>query len=186
MNRPMAILLSAGLMAVAVSPATAQSIAGVEFPDGERSFADRVVDYSAPADQPTEPHRHPAGSIGVPDFDRDDFDTYVSLGQGGSLTLRFSDNSLTGSGDTEPDLWIFEIGQVVEDTFVEISSNGRDWAFVGEVRGATSGIDIDAFMRGDHLPGRSSKTSAGAGKAAADAAENAEAAARDRSAGNRS
>lgn len=145
MNRPMGLLLSVALLAVTASPAAAESIAGVEFPDGVRSFADAVVDYSAPADQPTEPHRHPVASIGAPDFDRDDFDTYVSLGQGGSVTLRFSDNSLTGSGDSAPDLWIFESGDVLEDTFVEISNNGRDWVFVGEVTGATSGIDIDAL-----------------------------------------
>jgi hypothetical protein len=123
----------------------AATIGGVHFPDGERSFVDRVVDYAPPSDHPAEPYRDPTTALGVPDFRRGDPTTIVALGQGGSVTLRFSDNSLTGSGDAEADLWIFEAGGQVEDTFVEVSVNGRDWVFVGEVTGATSGIDVDAF-----------------------------------------
>jgi hypothetical protein len=52
---------------------------------------------------------------------------------------------LTGSGDDGFDLWVFEIGPDVEDTFVEVSEDGISWTQVGKVFGATSGIDIDAF-----------------------------------------
>jgi hypothetical protein len=43
------------------------------------------------------------------------------------------------------DLWIFEIGPDVEDTFVDISKDGITWFSVGKVFGSTSGIDIDAY-----------------------------------------
>jgi hypothetical protein len=69
----------------------------------------------------------------------------VSLGRGGRLTLQFTDNLLTGSDDADLDLWIFEVGPDVEDTFVEISADGVIWFAVGSVFGTTSGIDIDAF-----------------------------------------
>ncbi|ENO75174.1 hypothetical protein C664_17837 [Thauera sp. 63] len=69
----------------------------------------------------------------------------MSLGAGGRLVLRFTDNSLTGSGDNGLDLWIFEVGPDVEDTIVDISKDGSNWFNVGSVFGATSGIDIDAF-----------------------------------------
>jgi hypothetical protein len=68
----MGLVMGAALLVVAASPASAESIGGVEFPDGARSFADAVVDYSPPAGQPTEPHRHPEASIGAPDFERTD------------------------------------------------------------------------------------------------------------------
>jgi hypothetical protein len=70
---------------------------------------------------------------------------FVSLGVGGSLTVRFTDNFLTGSDSTADDLWIFEVGPDIEDTFVEVSSDGLNWTSVGKVFGSTLGVDIDAF-----------------------------------------
>ena len=80
---------------------------------------------------------HPTSSAGAAE--------YASLGDGGSITLEFVDNRLTGSGDSNADLWVFEIGPDVEDTFVEISTNGVTWSAVGKVLGSTRGVDIDAF-----------------------------------------
>ena len=114
---------------------------GVEFPQGVSSFADAVTVYSPVivSGQPTAPNRVAANSIGAPNS------ASVTLGDGGSITLEFGDNRLTGSGNAGLDLWIFEIGPDVEDTFVEISKDGVAWSEVGKVFGATSGIDIDAF-----------------------------------------
>ena len=71
--------------------------------------------------------------------------TFVTLGDGGSITLRFTDNVLTGSDSADLDLWIFEVGPDIEDTFVEVSSDGTNWSPVGKVFGSTAGIDLDAF-----------------------------------------
>lgn len=142
-------LFALGISLLSASPAGAIPIHGVEFPDGLTSFVDNVVSYEplfggGPA--PASFNSSPGKALGAPDYPEGaSVIDYVSLGNGGQITLRFADNSLTGSGDSSLDLWIFEVGPAVEDTFVEISKNGTDWWSVGKVLGATSGIDIDAY-----------------------------------------
>lgn len=137
--------------------AQATLIGGVEFPQGAVSFADQVASYNVGAvspTQPSDPHRGAFNALGVPDYAGDNSCssqadcTFVSLGDGGSLVVRFVDNKLTGSGSSALDLWIFEVGPDVEDTFVEISVDGTVWFSVGKVGGATAGVDIDAFGHG--------------------------------------
>jgi len=121
---------------------------GVDFPDGEVSFADEVVEYNPAYAGNTGPdpiYQIPDEALGIPDQPEGPDLDYVSLGDGGFIILRFTDNSLTGSDDNSLDLWIFEIGSDVEDTYVDISKNGIDWLSVGKVGGSTSGIDIDAY-----------------------------------------
>lgn len=125
----------------------------VEFPDGEISMADEVVEYLPGLEgaDPTSPYQGAFNATGLPDYtgantcaDQESC-TFVSLGVGGSLTLRFTDNLLTGSGNSDYDLHIFEIGPDVEDTDVFISSDGVMFFSVGSVFGSVSSIDIDAF-----------------------------------------
>ncbi len=127
---------------------------GTDFPQGAISFADAVVDYSPGlvGGNPSLPHRGPLAALGVPDYAGETGPCpsqadckYVTLGDGGSLTLQFTDNLLTGSGNTQPDLWVFEIGPDVEDTFVELSIDGVTWLPVGKVFGSTASVDVDAF-----------------------------------------
>ena len=123
------------------------------FPAGAVSFADQVVDYSPVVQSggPTAANSDPSKALGVPDYVSGgacaDVTScrFVSLGDGGSITLRFLDNVLTGSDSTDLDLRIFEVGPQVEDTFVEISNNGSEWFAVGKIFGSIMGIDIDAF-----------------------------------------
>jgi hypothetical protein len=140
-------------LGVSAAPASAVLIGGIEFPAGAASFADLVVDFSPAISggQPTAPHLVANNALGVPDYAGDNDCTgnpscaFVSLGDGGSIVLRFTDNSLTGSGNADFDLHIFEVGPDVEDTFVDISMNGVLWFPIGKVFGSTSSIDIDAF-----------------------------------------
>jgi hypothetical protein len=120
---------------------------GTDFPQGVSSFADVVASYDPviKSGQPTEPNRQPNTAIGKPDYPGGGSNFSVTLGDGGSITLEFADNRLTGSGDSKADLWIFEVGPDVEDTFVEISKDGSTWSAVGKVFGSTASIDIDAF-----------------------------------------
>ncbi|MEX2495858.1 MAG: PEP-CTERM sorting domain-containing protein [Woeseia sp.] len=128
----------------------------VEFPDGAISLADEVVDYQPGLEgaAPTSPYQGAFNATGLPDYSgantcADQAScTFVSLGVGGSLTLRFTDNLLTGSGNSDDDLHIFEIGPDVEDTDVYISSDGATFFSVGSVGGSVSSIDIDAFGYG--------------------------------------
>lgn len=120
------------------------TIDGVDFPQGFSSFADKVELYTPGKPEPARPHRHEDKSLGPPDHSSAGIST-VSLGKGGVIVLRFTDNVLTGSGSTNKDLWIFEAGPDVEDTFVDISKDGVEWFPVGKVTGGTRGIDIDKF-----------------------------------------
>lgn len=145
-------LLTAACMFCA-APAQATLIGGVEFPQGAVSFADAVVSYSPilVSGNPSDPHRGASNALGVPNYtgvngcaSQADC-SFVSLGDGGSLVVQFIDNRLTGSGNASLDLWIFEVGPDVEDTFVDISKDGTTWLSVGKVGGSTAGVDIDAF-----------------------------------------
>lgn len=147
------VALSAALAAVALiaTPAHAVLIGGVEFPQGAVSFADAAsVDYTGVL-APQTPYQGASNAVGTPDYAGANACasqaacTFVSLGDGGFLTLQFIDNVLTGSGDAADDLWIFEIGPDVEDTFVWVSTDGATWLSVGSVGGSTSGVDLDAF-----------------------------------------
>lgn len=123
--------------------AHAEIFGNVDFPGGASSFADAVVSYEPTfggASGPEASARDSSQALGIPNVSG-----YVTLGDGGRITLRFTDNSLTGSGSSALDLWIFEVGPDVEDTFVDISKDGLNWVSVGKVFGATAGIDIDAF-----------------------------------------
>jgi len=116
---------------------------GIEFPQGEVSFADAWV-YYAPTSDVLSPHNNPDEALGIPDYANDS--GYVSLGDEGVLILQFTDNSLTTSWNDSLDLWVFEVGGFIEPTEVAISTNGIDWIDVGATSGATSGIDIDAYV----------------------------------------
>src|SRR5262249_41071807 len=101
------------------------------------------------AGNPNLAHLRAANALGVPSGNSNDCTdsatcAFVSLGDGGSITLEFVDNRLTGSGDGTPDLWVFEVGSI-EDMFVAISKDGVDFFDPGKVSGSTQGIDIDAF-----------------------------------------
>lgn len=149
-------LIGAGISCGLFANAHAAEFGGVEFPQGAISFADHVVDYSPVmvGTGPTEPHRGSFNALGPPDYSGDNSCasqaacSFVSLGDGGSITLKFTDNLLTGSGSASLDLWIFEVGPDVEDTYVDISKDGAIWYSVGKVGGATAGVDIDSFGYG--------------------------------------
>ncbi len=114
-------------------------------------YADEVVVFDAALDddEPTTPHLGAANALGAPDYDgvyacsSQAACTFVSLGDGGSLTLEFTDNALSGSGDDAPDLRVHEVGPDVEDPLVEISADGLAW-YSGPVA-STWNIDIDAW-----------------------------------------
>src|SRR5690606_17300492 len=74
-----------------------------------------------------------------------DQDVDVSLGPGGWVTVQFTDNALTGSGDDAPDLFIHETGGQVEEFQVFISQDGATWIDIGQVAGQPTSIDIDQF-----------------------------------------
>ncbi|MGB7327296.1 MAG: GEVED domain-containing protein [Rubripirellula sp.] len=128
-----------------------QTFSGTLFPQGAISFADSVVSYlpNAGGSQPTSVFQDSTQALGIPNGNGRgpepiDGTTTVSLGLGGSLTLQFDDNLLTGSGDSQPDLIVYETG-AIESVSVEISRDGVKFENVGTLGGLTNLVDIDAF-----------------------------------------
>lgn len=145
----LAILLPALVAAQTGSPTTQTTIQGVAFPGGASSFADTIVGFTAGAyGIPEGAFTDASHAIGAPDYTggRLDGKTAVSLGNGGTLIVKFTDNALTPSGDDKLDLWIFEVGSLVEKAAISVSSNGESWIDVGTIEGATSAVDLDRFI----------------------------------------
>ena len=117
-----AVVVSSGARAM---PTT---YSGVTFPDGDISFADEVISFS-PGPDVGAPHLDSSQVLGAPDGN------HLSLGDNGSLIVRFSDNSLTTSGDASADLHIFEVGSVVEVFNVSISQDLITWIDLGNLSG---------------------------------------------------
>ncbi|MDZ4375449.1 MAG: PEPxxWA-CTERM sorting domain-containing protein [Phenylobacterium sp.] len=144
-------LMAGATLMLGAGGASAEVFGGVEFPQGAVSFADVVVSYlpGLEGTDPTAPYQGAGNALGAPDYAGNNTCaatcTFVSLGVGGELVLRFTDNVLTGSDSDADDLWIFEIGPDVEDTRVDVSTNGLTWLSVGMVTGSTRGIDLDGF-----------------------------------------
>ena len=147
------LLLLVALATITTQTAFGEIFGGVEFPSGVTSFADDWVSYDPlpPADGLNPDFQRPQEALGPPseDFVCDGTPPpeceHVTLGNGGSLVVQFTDNYLTGSGDASIDLWIFEVGPEVEDCTIEISKDGITWESVGNIAGATAGIDIDQY-----------------------------------------
>ncbi|MDG4951355.1 thrombospondin type 3 repeat-containing protein [Weeksellaceae bacterium KMM 9724] len=104
-------------------------------------------------------------ALGAPDY-TNSADQFVSLGEGGSLKLQFTNNILSNSGDdNKNDLWVFEIGPAVEGSTIELrpanaytlnvliaegilDTDGDGFYYIGSIGGSTAGLDIDAVIPG--------------------------------------
>jgi hypothetical protein len=127
-------------------------IGGIEFPAGAVSFADLVVSYTPGAGVGTsgsQVFNDPSAALGTPNYNGNT--GAVSLGRAvagnpgiAQLIVRFTDNSLTTSGNNTPDLHIFEVGADVEPFLIAISQDGLTWVEIGSLSGQPTSIDIDA------------------------------------------
>jgi OmpA-OmpF porin, OOP family len=92
----------------------------VYLPTGDVSFADAVVSFVPGNPKPYPELSRPETALGPPDYtnpsntDAQDraHPTFVTLGCGGVLTLKFTDNAIVDVPG--PDIWVFEIGGAVE------------------------------------------------------------------------
>jgi len=119
------------------------TIDGIEFPSGVTSFADQVISYTSGVGVAAGLYDDPTTALGIPEGSP--ATGFVSLGYAGELIVQFTDNFLSTSGNSQRDLWIFEVGGL-DPAGVAISINGTDWIDVGAVPGGTSGIDIDSYI----------------------------------------
>ena len=131
------------------------------FSDG-LSFADTVIDYFNNCANNTS--IDPSAALGVPDYDNTSA-THVSLGNGGYVKLGFVNNTLTNSGTSAADLYVFEVGPQVEASTIElhpldgstetaviaaglVDSDADGFYEFGGIGGSTADVDIDAIVPG--------------------------------------
>jgi hypothetical protein len=108
---------------------------GVDFREGRRAFSDVVAGFQA-GDGSKEKYTNPNNALGPPKTENG----FTALGHNGVLIVAFSKVMLVdGNG---PDLYVFEIGPMIEPFRVEISADGRSWIDLGVVRGQPSMLDI--------------------------------------------
>ena len=165
MKRGISIFIAIMMTLFLYSAAIAEIYNDVEIPDGETAFADEVISYDPGPDVAAD-YSDPTDALGIPDYTEATQLGQCSLGDNGSIILKFTNNSLTTSGNSDDDLWIFEVGHV-EPGYVAISKDGSNWIDVGGIEGSVSGVDLDAYLgSGVELWGKYSYvkiTDAGAG-----------------------
>jgi OOP family OmpA-OmpF porin len=115
------------------------------FPLGAASFADEVVAFvqGTPAVRDKR-WSDPARVVGLPDYKGGTAErkvqTSLTMGCGGVLTVRFTDNALVDAAG--PDFYVFEIGPAIEPTLIEISPDGQRWIDAGRIGGGLAALDI--------------------------------------------
>ena len=128
------------------------------------SFADFLITYE-PGCPLADPD--PGGAVGISDWSSSccDEPSAVFLGQGGTIKLGFSNNRLTNSGNADPDVFVFEVGGLVETCDIAIrpaddattaillqenipDTNGDGFFEIGQISGTSSSLDIDAVLTG--------------------------------------
>lgn len=115
----------------------------VFFPYGDISFADEIVNFKVGNPEPIEGFG-PEEALGIPNYDAKADENFATLGYGGELVVKFTDNVLY---DIEgPDLFILEIGGDIEPVEAYISKDGKDWISVGQTGGGFSSIDIANYV----------------------------------------
>jgi hypothetical protein len=138
-----AAALAWSLLALLAAPVVAEVFNGVDFPQGAASFADEVVTAMRGSGGATS--GSPNKVLGPPDGPGGSLNNHsFSLGNGGTITIRFTNNVLTGSGTPAADLYIFETGTAQEFVTVEVSADGVSFTSCGQTFGQTGNIDVDA------------------------------------------
>lgn len=136
-----------------------------------QTFADVVLSYNPVCPENHDPIvSNPQNAIGSPNYVLPVFPAafgtgFVSLGEGGSIELGFVDNILVNSGDSDSDLYVFEVGTDIESMMVDLRpintqtidiliANGYSdldldgYYEIATIAGATSSLDLDALIPG--------------------------------------
>jgi len=146
MKSPIYILLLLACTICMAQPTQRLTFAGSDgkrafFPLGELSFADQVLSLKLGFPRPKMIFRDSTQCLGAPNYRNYSSPDFVSLGCGGQLVFRFTDNGFMNMEGK--DLYIFEVGPARERTRVDISKDGQIWEYAGIAAGGTSWIDFD-------------------------------------------
>ncbi len=112
----------------------------ITLPGGEKSCATKVIEFKQGKPWTSDKKAmDPSGILGVPNYDKTPDGNYICMGSGGSITLEFDIFIVDGEGN---DIYVFEVGDNVEATKVEVSSDLETWYDVGNADGSLSGVDL--------------------------------------------
>lgn len=117
-------------------------------PQGDISFADEVVDFKRGDPDAVTEACDSMLAIGIADF-AGVAANFTSLGCGGILSVRFTDNALINIPG--PDLYVFEVGKYIETTQLYVSKDGKKWINVGAISGGVSSVDIGDSVKKDEV-----------------------------------
>jgi hypothetical protein len=110
-------------------------------PGGELSFANRVVSFIHGNPWTSDPlDMDPNEILGIPDRGNLTNGKAITLGRDGVIVLEFGCYFTDGEG---LDIYVFEVGDAVEATKVEVSNDLQNWIYVGDAKGSLSGVDIN-------------------------------------------
>lgn len=116
-------------------------------PLGDISFADEVIEFKRGDPDAITEACDSTLALHLPDF-AGVAENFTSLGCGGSLTVRFTDNALVNIPG--PDLFVFEVGKFIETTQLYVSKDGKQWINVGAISGGVTAVDIgDSVKAGE-------------------------------------
>ena len=113
----------------------------IYIPLGKISFADSIVNFKLGNPAPYKKYQDSSQALNEPNYRSYDKPDYVSIGCKGTLTVAFTDNGFMNLKGN--DLYIFEVGPSKEAARIEISENGEDWIFAGNISGGKSIIDLE-------------------------------------------
>ena len=105
----------------------------IYIPLGKISFADSIVNFKLGNPAPYKKYHDSSQALNEPNYRSYDKPDYVSIGCKGTLTVAFTDNGFMNLKGN--DLYIFEVGHSKEAARIEISENGEDWIFAGNIFG---------------------------------------------------
>jgi hypothetical protein len=113
----------------------------ITIPDGASSCVIRVISFEAGSPWTSDAaYKDPEKVIGVPDAPNDEANKSLTMGAAGVLVVEMG----TYFTDSEGlDIYVFEVGPNVEATKVEVSTDLQNWIYVGDAKGAISGVDIN-------------------------------------------
>ncbi len=100
-------------------PACARLTEGCRLCGETSSFADSVLTFREGCGRRTV---NPRSTLGVADFavSPTNNSRYMITGEGGWLKLAFTDNILINSGNTEPDIHVFEVEAILQETRISL------------------------------------------------------------------
>jgi len=132
---------------------------------GAASFGDVLIEHIPGCDLVDDDVNSVLGVSDNPVGVGGDLPQALFLGDGGSVKIGFTDNILINSGDSDPDLWIFEVGTVAEASIIAVQpadnftlaevmaaglsdTDGDGYFEIGTIGGATISVDIDVVLPG--------------------------------------